>query len=444
VYLVNERPLFTGAMSAFPYNSHLAKEFQFKSRFGDDVDMSYREGNLLYVPRNTVPVGLDDYRKVYPVNAINCNFEPRNDEQATLPFKSIELLQAGINHVFNAPTGWGKSVAGGVIACAFGQPTMIVVNKTDLMDSWYDAIVNVLGVPPHLVGKVQQDVCQWQGKAIVIGMAHSLCKTDKYPPEMYRAFGLLIVDEVHQMAPDFFSKIFRLFPAKARLGFSATTDRADGKWRVIAAHIGDVMVNGVLVPMTPKILIKQTGWKIPRYKVYRDGEAYIEPIPHSPGRMTSVYKAMAGNIARNMEIVDFTKAAYTAGRTTLIVSELLDDHLKPLFLLLTDAGIPGQDIGYYVGGMKKHEYESTKKAKVVLATYKMVMTGTNVPHWDSLVFATPRADIRQTLGRILRFMNDKRQPLALDLVDWDQILQGFNLSRMKYYYSVNADIVRMK
>lgn len=441
--LVDVQPRSTGAMAAYPWTATLEGQFKFISKYGDEVNMSHREGALLLVPRECVPLGKEDYRTRFEPVAINCNFVPRHDEQAELIPKSVELLLAGRNHVFNAPTGWGKSVAGGVVACEMGQPTMIVVNKTDLMDSWYDAIVNVLGVPPSLVGKVQQNTCDWQGKRIVIGMAHSLCIPDRYPAEMFRYFGLLIVDEVHQMAPEFFAAVFRLFPAYYRLGFSATTDRKDGKWKVVQCNIGPTLVRGTQVPMTPKILIKQTNWRIPRRKVYENGEMIEKPIPYTPGRMMHVIKAMCSSRPRNMEIVQFAKSAYNKDRVTLILSDLIDDHLKLLFLLLTENGIPGNEIGYYIGGMKKHEYEVTKKARIVLATYAMVSTGTNVPHWNSLVFATPRADIRQSLGRILRAMEGKKQPVALDLVDYDKIFQGFHMSRISQYYGVGAQMVKM-
>jgi superfamily II DNA or RNA helicase len=439
----DEQPQFTGAMSAYPYNYVLHKKFKFESKFGEAVDMAYKEGALLYVPREAVPMGEIDYRRSFPPVAINCSFEPRNEEQATLPDYSLNLLRKGISHVFNAPTGWGKSVAGGYIACALGQPTMVVVNKTDLMDSWYDAIVNVLGVPPSMVGKVQQDICDWQGKRIVIGMAQSLCIPDRYDAEMFRYFGLLIVDEVHQIPTEFFGNIFKLFPARYRLGFSATTDRKDGKWQIVEANIGKVLIHGKLVPMKPKILVKQSGWRIPRRKVYENGELIEVPIPYTPGRMTHVTKAMAGSRPRNMEIVNFAKAAYEAGRTVLILSDLIDDHLKLLFLLLTQNGIPGEHIGYYIGGMTKQQLEVTKGAKIVLATYKMVATGTNVPRWDSLCFATPHSDIRQALGRILRAMEGKKQPVALDLVDFDKIYQNFFSARLSQYYSVGAEIKRL-
>ena len=116
------------------------------------------------------------------------------------------------------------------------------------------------------------------------------------------------------------------------------------------------------------------------------------------------------------------------------MSDLRDSHLNRLFQMLTNEGIPGEDIGYYVGGMSKIELSHTKKRRVVLGTYKMCSTGTDVPKWDTLVMATPRADVKQAIGRVLRSVAGKKQPVIFDLVDKDAIFQGFHLSRLKQYY----------
>jgi superfamily II DNA or RNA helicase len=389
-----------------------------------------------------VPLGKIDYRHAETPSAINCNFVPHNEEQEPLATKAVNLLRAGYDHIFEAPTGWGKSVVGSVVACRLGQPTMIVVNKSDLMDSWYDALVNVLKVPAALVGKVQQNTCDWQGKRIVIGMAHSLCIPDRYPMEMYRYFGFLLVDEVDTTPTDQFSPLFRLFPARYRMGMSATPDRKDGKWQVVQGNIGPTLVKGTLIPMSPKILVKQTGWKIPKSKRWENGELVEVPIPYTPGRMGLVEKAMANSMTRNMNIVEFAHAAYRADRRTLILCSTLE-HLSRLFQMLASHGVPGNDIGYYVGGMKKHELERGKNSRIILGTYKMVDRGTNVPIWDSLSLGTPRADVKQAIGRVLRFMEGKKQPVIQDLVDYDKIFQSYHMARVKQYYAVHAEIVRM-
>jgi superfamily II DNA or RNA helicase len=239
-----------------------------------------------------------------------------------------------------------------------------------------------------------------------------------------------------------------MFPAAIRLGLSATTDRSDGKWIMIEAHIGKVMVRGTTVPMKPKVLVKLTGWRIPTVTRWVDDPSTGHkmkkqvPLPHAPGRMMGVITAMAEDHARNQLIVDFVVAAHRAGRTTVIMSELVDKHLKPMFHLLAKH-IPAVDIDYYIGGRTKAQLEIAKTKTVVLATYQMCGEGTDVPHWDTLVLATPRANIKQGIGRIMRILEGKREPVCLDLVDADSIFRNFYLSREKQYFQVQAKIVKM-
>ena len=443
-YVIDEVPIYTGAMSAFPYSESYAARYKFKTTYGDDVNMAIRDGNTLLVPRETAPISGHDFRERYdpPLFAINCNFTPRDEEQATLPYKSIELLKHGRNHVFEAPTGWGKTIAGGVVGCALGQPTLIVVTKQDLVDQWQESLIDILGVPANLIGHVQQDVCDWQGKHFVIGMVQSLIIPERYPKEMYNYFGLAIYDEVDMMAADCFVRSCQMYPAYYRFGLSATPKRPDGKHRVIDGHIGPIMVRGTIVPMKPKILVRKTGWSIPTHKRLVGNEYVLEKIPYAPNRMMIVMKAMAGNTARNMEIVNFAVQAYKADRNVLILADMLV-HLERLFHLITQEGVPGNEIGYYVGGMSKIELTANKVRRVILGTYKMVSKGTNVPQWDSLVLATPKANVKQPMGRVLRSMLGKKQPVILDLVDWDSIFHNFHLSRCKSYYQVGATILQM-
>ena len=441
-YTIDQLPLKTDAMSRYPYSPELEQRYTFQSAFDEKVCGAIRSGKTLLVPRESVPYAppQEDYRTFYPPKQIAYHFTPRNDEQQEIALQSIAALDQGRSHIIEAPTGWGKTVVGGVIAACFGQPTLIVVTKDDLVDQWRKALIDILQIPASMVGHVQADICDWKGKQFVIGMVQSLIIEGKYPPEMIRSFGLMVLDECHQMAAECFVRVCQTIPAKYRLGFSATPTRRDGKTKLLHWHVGPILFRGKILEAKAKILIRQTGWVIPT-RPGRMGEK-PETIPFKPGRMTLVMKAMAAHDGRNMEIVNCVVQSYKSGRTTLIMSELRD-HLHRLFQMLTNEGIPGDDIGYYVGGMSKIELGHTKKRRVVLATYKMCATGTDVPHWDTLVLAVPRADVKQAIGRILRDYAGKKQPVIFDLVDRNSIFQGFHLSRLKQYYSVGAEIVRV-
>lgn len=444
-FVTKDIPLITGAMSAYPYNHGLEALYTFKSAFDETVYGAVKQGQTLWVPRESVPYATpdQDFRTLYPPEPVPVTFVPRNDEQQYLAEKSIKLLLGERSHIFEAPTGWGKTVVGGVIAARIGQPTLIVVTKEDLMHQWRDSLTTVLGISPAKIGHIQADVEDWKGKQFVLGMVQSLIIPDKYPAEMYRYFGLQILDEVHLMAAECFVRSCQMVTAKLRLGFSATPTRRDGKTQLLDWHIGPVLVRGKVLEAKAKVIVRQTGWMIPTRSTFVGNGWQQVQIPHSPGRMMLVSKAMAASDGRNMEIVNFVLQAYKSGRVTLVLSDLREAHLDRLFQMLTNEGIPGQDIGYYVGGMSKVELSHTKQRRVVLGTYKMCSTGTDVPRWDTLVMATPRADVKQSIGRVLRAVTDKKQPVILDLVDKNAIFQGFHLSRLKQYYSVGAEVVRV-
>lgn len=330
-----------------------------------------------------------------------------------------------------------NTAAGIGIALELKQPTLILVTKSDLIDGWRKTLLGLAKIPSHRIGHVQAAVCDWKGKDFVIGMIHSVIRDGKYPPEFYDHFGLVIWDETHRVGAEFFMKSCEMFPARLRLGLSATPDRSDGKMPSVFAHIGPVMSRGNNVPMNPKILVVKTGWHIP--KVDADGK----PIFWSAGKMASVSKQMGLSKSRNSIIIEFVKSAHKSGRSTVIMSDLLEGHLSILYKLLIDAGIPAKDIGYYVGGMKKPELDIAKVKPIVLATYAMCSEGTDVPQWDTLVMATPRANVKQIIGRVMRVLFGKKEPVVLDLVDQASVYHGYHRKRLTQYFEVNATIVQM-
>ena len=368
---------------------------------------------------------------------------PQTEDQADCITQSIALMKHSVDHVIEAPTGWGKTYAGCSVGGALAQRTLIIVTKNDLIKGWRDTLIHLFGVDPNKIGHVQQDQCKYKGCNFVIAMIHSLvCR--EYDPEFYDYFGLTIYDEVHRLGADYFAQACQKFPTALRLGLSATPKRGDGKERLFEAHIGPVMVKGTWVPMAPKVLVKQTGWTVPivTQRDDQDGVWKKMPMTITPGRMMAVVKAIASSKPRNEEIGKFTKSAFDAGRTVVIMSDLIDDHLVPLFHVLVAAGVPGEHIGFYHGQVKKTDLESVKNNKrVVLATYAMCSEGTNAPHWDTLVLATPRANVKQAVGRILRLVAGKKQPVVLDLVDNHAVLKSFYYSRLRQYYSVGGETV---
>jgi superfamily II DNA or RNA helicase len=436
-------PIWTGAVTACKYSKEAELSLTFEDTGKNQYSLCYRVGDLLMVPRGFLGPGGEDRTTTRQLGAINCIVPPRTEEQAWLIERGVELFEQRTGFVIQSPTGSGKTYIGAAIAGKLGQATLIVTNKNDLHENWRKAVIQQLGVPAHHMGHVQQGVCDYKGKRFVLASLQSLIIEDKYPPEFYSYFGMVVFDEVDVLGAEGFSKVCTLFPAKYRLGLSATTDRWDGRQNVFEMHIGPVLLKGLQVPMKAVVLKKFTKWKPPIDWEKDEEEGWVRrPMSLNPGRMVKALKHMGQDIERNSIIREFVVSAYRNGRTCLVLSDLTD-HLKTLFTYLSEL-IPAQDIGWYVGGMKPALLEMGANKRVVLGTLKMVGRGTDYPHWDSLVLASPHADVRQAVGRVLRYKEGKHQPVILDLVDDAPILRnGFWLARQTQYYRIGATIVRM-
>ena len=68
--------------------------------------------------------------------------------------------------------------------------------------------------------------------------------------------------------------------------------------------------------------------------------------------------------------------------------------------LLKEAGAP--DVAFYVGGMKQNALEKSEEAQILLGTYSMAAEGMNIPTLNTIVLSTPKSNVEQSVGRILR------------------------------------------
>ncbi len=432
----HDKPLRMGALAWYPFTEKRAQQLTLASRFGDEVklyDLSpYGE---IGVPRGLVKVAppVDNRSDGFPA-AMMPTVPPRNEEQARVIAESVGYLKANVSHVLRATTGFGKTFVGITIAAALGRTTLIIVTKEDLMgeDQWRGAIKKFTNCTDSDIGLVQGDKFDYIGKRFVLAMVHTLVQRPEWPEDFLNYFGFVIFDEVHRMGAETFSRACAMFPARKRLGLSATPERVDGKDFIVEAHIGPVMVESDLVAMKPKVLMQYTAFKMPKL-----------PYPISPGKMMPVYKQMVYDIPRNTMIINFVKAAWGKGRKIIVFSDL-KDHLTELESRLLVNGFTGKDIGWYVGGMSEKQRAETKKKYIILATYAMTSEATDIPTLDTAVFATPRANVQQAIGRILRIHPDKKEPVLLDLVDRSpDMLEAFGKKRAKTYATLGAQIVWM-
>ena len=99
------------------------------------------------------------------------------------------------------------------------------------------------------------------------------------------------------------------------------------------------------------------------------------------------------------------------------------------------------NVGYYIGGMKEAELKASEKKQVILASYSMSQEGLDIPTLNTEFLITPKTDVVQTVGRVLRAKHSFSHPIIYDFVDSHDVFQRQWLKRKAYYKKQNYKII---
>jgi predicted helicase len=107
------------------------------------------------------------------------------------------------------------------------------------------------------------------------------------------------------------------------------------------------------------------------------------------------------------------------GRKVLILSDR-KEHLNYLKKQI-DEKMPKATSGLYVGGMKQSDLKISEEKDIILGTYPMVSEGFDCPALDSVILASPKSDVEQSVGRIMRKKPEDRdrQHIIIDVIDYN-------------------------
>jgi hypothetical protein len=96
-------------------------------------------------------------------------------------------------------------------------------------------------------------------------------------------------------------------------------------------------------------------------------------------------------------------------------------------------------VGYYVGGMKEKALKETESKQVVIATFSMASEALDIKTLTTLIMATPKTDIEQSVGRILREKHS--QPVVVDIIDSHDVFKNQWRKRKTFYKKQNYKII---
>ena len=301
------------------------------------------------------------------------------------------------------------------------KKTIIIVHKEFLMNQWIERIQEFL--PDARIGKIQGNVFDVDDKDIVIGMLQSLYAKD-FGNLAFDSFGLTIIDEVHRIGSEQFSKALLKCVTPYMLGISATVERKDKLTNILYMFIGkkiyeetnrdDDLVNVRSISFTNP----DTEFNVVEYD-YKGTAKYstmISKLCAFIPRSEFIVK-----IAKDLILENPYKQIMILAHNRSLLSYLFDSISKINFA----------SVGFYVGGMKIEHLNETESKQIVLATYAMAAEALDIKTLSVLIMATPKTDITQSVGRILRVKGNN--PIIIDLIDPHEPFQNQWNQRKRYY-----------
>ena len=351
------------------------------------------------------------------------------EEQKPIYDITMKQLQEKGGGIVSLKCGGGKTVLSLYIAMKLGYKVIVLLHKDFLMTQWYDRIQEF--IPEAKIGKIQQNTIDTEGKDIVLAMVQSISMKE-YSEDVFEQFGTAIFDECHHLGAEVFSRCMTKVACNYMLGLSATPNRKDGLRWVFEAYIGDISY------ISKDINEDYVEVQIINYnnddKKYSGEELTYQKKPCFP--------KMINNICdfdpRTKLILDKLKILYNEGRCILLLSDRRN-HLETIYKLLKLEDI---DSGFYVGSMKPQELRDSQEKNIILGTFSMASEGMDIPKLNTIILGSPKSDVVQSVGRILRQKKEKRKfhPLIIDINDNFSIFINQSKKRLAFYSKNNYDI----
>jgi superfamily II DNA or RNA helicase len=374
------------------------------------IEFYYEYEDVIYIPRQFGMnrfgrnVQFDDLEQVkdWPHTiAFNGQLKdlPLFSQQVACDSAIRDLRTTG-GSLLSLPTGTGKTACALYIMAQMAVKVAVVVHKEPLLHQWKERIHQFL--PEARVGTIQGPNFDVDDKDIVIIMLQSVTKRD-YVSDIFQQFGMVVFDEVHHLSARVFSQVFHKLTRPFMLGLSATLQRKDRTDIALQWFIGPISMEVKLVDNTVSVKT-----------VYYKNDLAFKDLPISKGgklNFTALITLITEIEERNQFIV---KILHTLKNRNVIVMSDRRKHCVQLHDIMRREGTAGLVL---IGGSMPTS-EEISQSNLFFATYSLCAEGLDIPKLDCLLLASPKADVVQATGRIMRTNRpDNIHPLVVDIVD---------------------------
>lgn len=331
----------------------------------------------------------------------------------------IEATESGVQSLRNIgggvltlPCGYGKTSCSLYLAAQFKVRTMVVVHKEFLASQWEERIREFC--PGATIGRVQCDRLELEND-FVIALIQTMSQRD-FAIGTFDSIGMVIVDEAHHICARSFSQfLFKLCP-RYTLGLSATPERKDGLTNLLYWFLGPQFFSVERKSDNVSVIHVPFRGPFPPVTTTQYGKLSL------PGMISNLIEIPE----RNSVIINLIHELLETDRNILVLTDRRD-HATYLLNQFGDTG------GLYIGGADL-EHGATKR--LIFATFALAQEGLDIPKLDTVLLITPKSDVKQAVGRILRGVT-KNSPMVYDVVDHWSVFFAMANKRRSVYRELN-------
>jgi len=327
------------------------------------------------------------------------------DDQLKAVDSIIQTLKENNTCILQAMPSFGKSFILPFIINKIQQPTLILVDRTDLVIQ----MQNEFSVNAHIH---LQQIKDFSGNLIEIStfqwLLNNIDNIDK------NKYGLIIIDEAHVIGALAFTNILSAFNAKYRLGLTATPTRSDGNQKLLNDSLGTHKVLGLAKYLPIEYIMKKTGRSM--ISMQRGfAEAYIS--------------FLSSDLLRDI----LSKHNYK--KCTMIYSNYKVVHSK-ISSTLTDLGVNHRIIDGNTPSTLRTQYLGeleTGEVNVIISGV-ILNKGISIKRLEHIINLHPltKEALEQLIGRLRRIYKEPKKPIFYDY--WfGGILYKQGLKRINFF-----------